>query len=109
MAGQQHHALAAELDEKTRTELEAAAFRRLVTYLRERADVQNIDLMNLAGFCRNCLAKWYQAAAEAQGQPIGYEAARELVKKFNQLAEPQKAAFLHMADALLTQQKPPKK
>ena len=56
-----------------------ALMRKLVAHLRDRHDVQNIDLMNLAGFCRNCLAKWYQAAAEAQGQPIGYEAARELV------------------------------
>ena len=54
------------MDDKTRTELEAAAFRRLVQHLRERTDVQNIDLMNLAGFCRNCLSKWYRAAAEEQ-------------------------------------------
>ena len=66
-------------EEQRRTEIEAAAFRALLAHLRARTDVQNIDLMNLAGFCRNCLAKWYQAAAEAQGQPIGYEAARELV------------------------------
>jgi hypothetical protein len=55
------------MDDKTRTELEAAAFRRLVQHLRERTDVQNIDLMNLAGFCRNCLSKWYRAAAEEKG------------------------------------------
>src|SRR4051812_11933781 len=67
------------LDEKTRTELEAAAFRTLVEHLRGRADVQNIDLMNLAGFCRNCLAKWYQEAAEGQGVALSYDAARELV------------------------------
>lgn len=66
-------------EEQHRTEIEAAAFRALLAHLRARTDVQNIDLMNLAGFCRNCLAKWYQAAAEEQGQPIGYEAARELV------------------------------
>ena len=53
------------MNEKTRTELEAAAFRQLVEHLRERKDVQNIDLMNLAGFCRNCLSKWYRAAAES--------------------------------------------
>ena len=53
------------MDDKTRTELEAAAFRRLVQHLRERTDVQNIDLMNLAGFCRNCLSRWYREAAEA--------------------------------------------
>jgi hypothetical protein len=68
-----------ELDDKTRTELEAAAFRRLVAHLRERADVQNIDLMNLAGFCRNCLSKWYRAAAEEQGLALDYEGAREIV------------------------------
>ena len=56
-----------QLDEQTRTELEAAAFRRLVEHLRERTDVQNIDLMNLAGFCRNCLSRWYREAAEAKG------------------------------------------
>jgi len=52
------------MDDKTRIELEAATFRRLVEHLRERTDVQNIDLMNLAGFCRNCLSKWYRAEAE---------------------------------------------
>ncbi len=67
------------MDERTRTELEAAAFRRLVDHLRERTDVQNIDLMNLAGFCRNCLSKWYAAAAEEKGLEIGYEQAREIV------------------------------
>ena len=56
-----------EFDEATRTELEAAAFRRLVQHLRERTDVQNIDLMNLAGFCRNCLSRWYREAAEQKG------------------------------------------
>ncbi len=68
-----------ELDERTRTELEAAAFRRLVQHLRERTDVQNIDLMNLAGFCRNCLAKWYRAAAEERGIALSYEEAREII------------------------------
>lgn len=67
------------MDEATRTRLEAAAFRRLVTHLRERTDVQNIDLMNLAGFCRNCLSKWYRAAAEAEGVPLTDAEARELV------------------------------
>ncbi len=56
-----------ELDTATKTELEAAAFRQLVAHLRERIDVQNIDLMNLAGFCRNCLSRWYREAAEARG------------------------------------------
>jgi hypothetical protein len=55
------------MDDKTRTELEAAAFRGLVEHLRKRTDVQNIDLMNLAGFCRNCLSKWYRAAAQERG------------------------------------------
>ena len=63
----------------TETELQAAAFRRLVAHLQERTDVQNIDLMELAGFCRNCLSKWYAEAAEASGEPISKEAARELV------------------------------
>src|SRR5215207_6600141 len=61
------------------TELEAAAFRALVAHLRERTDVQNIDLMNLAGFCRNCLAKWYRAAAEERGRTMSYDEARKLV------------------------------
>ncbi len=63
--------MTATLDDTTRTELEAAAFRRLVEHLRERTDVQNIDLMNLAGFCRNCLSRWYREAAEAQGDRAG--------------------------------------
>ena len=67
------------MDDRTRTELEAAAFRALRDHLRARSDVQNIDLMNLAGFCRNCLAKWYRAAAEERGQAMSYDAARELV------------------------------
>lgn len=67
------------MDDKTRTELEAAAFRRLVEHFRERTDVQNIDLMNLAGFCRNCCSKWYRAAAEERGIEMSYEDAREIV------------------------------
>ena len=67
------------MDDQTRTELEAAAFRRLVSHLRQRADVQNIDLMNLAGFCRNCLSKWYLAEAEARGVEMTYDGAREIV------------------------------
>lgn len=67
------------MDDATRTELEAAAFRTLVAHLRERTDVQNIDLMNLSGFCRNCLSKWYSAAATEKGLDVDYEAARELV------------------------------
>ena len=61
------------------TELEAAVFRRLLKHLDERKDVQNIELMNLAGFCRNCLSKWYVAAAEEQGGDVNYDEARELV------------------------------
>jgi hypothetical protein len=67
------------MDDQTRIELEAAAFRRLVQHFRERTDVQNIDLMNLAGFCRNCLSKWYRAAAEERGLDLSYEQAREIV------------------------------
>ena len=67
------------MDERTRIECEAAAFRTLVEHLRERTDVQNIDLMNLAGFCRNCLSKWYRAAAEGQGHEVSYDEAREIV------------------------------
>jgi hypothetical protein len=68
-----------EIDDATRTELEAAAFRRLVQHLRERTDVQNIDLMNLAGFCRNCLSKWYRAAAEEKGLALSDPDAREII------------------------------
>lgn len=68
-----------EIDRQTRAELEAAAFRGLVAHLQKRTDVQNIDLMNLAGFCRNCLSKWYAAAAREKGIDIDLEAAREIV------------------------------
>ena len=64
---------------ETNTEIEAAVFRRLVEHLDARKDVQNIDLMNLAGFCRNCLSKWYRAAAEERGLEVELESARELV------------------------------
>ena len=67
------------MDEQTKTELEAAAFRRLVEHLRTHTEVQNIDLMSLAGFCRNCLSKWYKAAAEDRGLEVSYDEARELV------------------------------
>ncbi len=67
------------MDDRTRTELEAAAFRRLVEHLRERKDVQNLDLMNLAGFCRNCLSNWYQEAATEKGVPMDKGKAREMV------------------------------
>lgn len=67
------------MDEKTRIELEAETFRALVEHLRKHTEVQNIDLMNLAGFCRNCLSKWYMAAAEERGMSIDYEQAREII------------------------------
>ena len=89
------------IDDKTRTELEAAAFRRLVDHLRERTDVQNIDLMNLAGFCRNCLGDWYREAAAEKGIAIDKDAARELVygmpqaewkRRYQQEATPEQQA-----------------
>lgn len=67
------------MDRETQTEIEAAAFRQLIEHLRERTDVQNLDLMDLAGFCRNCLAKWYAAEAQERGIDIDYEAARERI------------------------------
>ena len=68
-----------KFDTSTQTELEAAAFRRLVEHLRSRSDVQNIDLMNMAGFCRNCLANWFQEAANGKGHPLSKDEAREIV------------------------------
>jgi len=65
--------------DKTRTELEAAAFRRLVDHLKTRTDVQNIDLMNLAGFCRNCLSNWLKDAADAQGVALSKDESREAI------------------------------
>ena len=67
------------IDENTRTALEAAAFRRLVEHLRTRTDVQNIDLMNLAGFCRNCLSNWIKDAADASGVPMTKDESREAI------------------------------
>ena len=67
------------MDEKFQNELEAAVFRRLVAHLRARSDVQNIDLMELAGFCRNCLSNWYQEAAAERGLTLSKEAAKEIV------------------------------
>jgi len=91
------------MDAKTRTELEAAVYRRLVEHLRGRTDVQNIDMMNLAGFCRNCLSNWMKDAADAQGVTMSKEESRELVygmpydewrKKYQKDASPeQKSAF----------------
>ena len=91
------------LDDKTQTELEAAVFRRLVEHLRSRTDVQNIDLMNLAGFCRNCLGNWMKEAADAQGVPLTKDESRERVygmpyeewkaKNQKEASAAQKAAF----------------
>jgi uncharacterized protein len=67
------------MDEKARMEVEAVVLRRLVDHLRMHTEVQNIDLMNLAGFCRNCLSKWYREAAEERGIEMSYEEARELI------------------------------
>jgi hypothetical protein len=71
--------IAMNIDDETRTELEAAAFRRLLQHLRNRTDVQNIDLMNLAGFCRNCLANWYEEEARAKGLAVTREDVRTMV------------------------------
>ena len=68
-----------DLTETEQRDFEAAAFRRLVQHLRERSDVQNIDLMNLAGFCRNCLSNWYREAAEQAGVPLAKEESREII------------------------------
>src|SRR6186713_3271777 len=91
------------MEEQRRTELEAAAFRRLLEHLRERTDVQNIDLMELSGFCRNCLANWYQEAAAAKGLELTKEGAREVIygmpykdwqaKHQKEASAAQKAAF----------------
>jgi len=91
------------IDSKTRTELEAAAFRRLLDHLRSRSDVQNIDMMNLAGFCRNCLSNWMKEAADSQGVPMTKDESREAVygmpfeewkaKHQNEASPDQKAAF----------------
>ena len=91
------------MDQQTQTELEAAAFRRLVEHLRERTDVQNIDLMNLAGFCRNCLSRWYREAAQEKGIALADPDAREIIygmpyrdwqAKYQKETSPvQKAAF----------------
>jgi len=68
-----------EIDPATRTEIEAAAFRKLLEHLRKYPEVQNLDLMNLAYFCRNCISKWYRGAAAERGVELDYDAAREIV------------------------------
>ncbi len=96
------------MDDQTRTELEAAAFRHLVAHLQARTDVQNIDLMNLAGFCRNCLSKWYRAAATERGVEISDAAARERIygmpyeewkAKHQREASPEQKAAFQQANA----------
>ena len=84
-------------DDKTQTELEAAVFRRLVEHLRSRTDVQNIDLMNLAGFCRNCLSNWLKEAADAKGAPMSKDESREAV--YGMPYETWKAKFQGSASA----------
>lgn len=79
------------MDEKTRIEAQAAAFRDLVDHLQKRTDVQNIDLMNLAGFCRNCLAKWYRSELQHRGVELDYEQAREAI--YGMRYEQWKAAY----------------
>ena len=91
------------MDEKTRIELEAAVYRRLVEHLRSRTDVQNIDMMNLAGFCRNCLSNWMKEAADAKGLPMSKDQSREIIygmpyeewraKHQKEASAEQKAAF----------------
>ena len=88
------------MDDATRTELEAAAFRRLLAHLNARADVQNIEMMNLTGFCRNCLSRWYQEAGAERGMAIDKEAAREIV--YGMPYEDWKA--LHQTEANAAQQ-----
>ena len=83
-------------DEKTQMELEAAVFRRLLEHLRKRSDVQNIDMMNLAGFCRNCLSNWFEDAARARGLEVAREEARTMVYGMPQ--EEWKARFQKDAD-----------
>jgi hypothetical protein len=99
----QRKVAAMTIDEKTRTELEAAAFRRLLEHLRSRTDVQNIDLMNLAGFCRNCLSNWIKEAADQSGVPMTKDESREAIygmpfeewkaKYQNEASKAQLAAF----------------
>jgi hypothetical protein len=85
------------MDDKTRTELEAAVFRRLVEHLRSRTDVQNIDLMSLAGFCRNCLSNWLKDAADAEGVAMSKDESREAV--YGMPYEAWKAKFQEPASA----------
>jgi hypothetical protein len=94
------------IDRTTQTELEAAAFRRLVEHLRSRTDVQNIDLMNLAGFCRNCLSNWLKDAADEKGEAMSKDESREAIygmpyetwkSKYQETASPEQTAALKKA------------
>ena len=96
----------ATIDEKTEIELQAAAFRRLVSHLRNRTDVQNIDMMNLAGFCRNCLSNWYKDAAEEKNITLSKDEAREIIygmayddwrRKYQKEASPEQLAAYEVA------------
>ena len=96
------------IDDKTRTELEAAVFRRLVAHLRARTDVQNIDLMNLAGFCRNCLSNWMKEEADAKGAALSKDESREAVygmpyetwkSKFQATANPEQLEAMKKAQS----------
>lgn len=99
------------IDEQTRTRIESQVFRSLVQHLRERPEVQNLDLMNLAGFCRNCLSKWYAAAAAEQGVDLDYDQAREIVygmpygeykQRYQQEATPEQMARFAAAEKKAT-------
>lgn len=112
MTEQTAHPLAS-IDPQTQTEIEAAAWRKLVEHFQKRTDVQNIDLMNLAGFCRNCMSKWYQGGAAAQGIELDYEAAREIIYGMtyaewkaqyqNKASEEQLAAFNALTKEQITE------
>lgn len=99
-------------DERTRTEIEAAVYRKLIEHLRKYPEVQNIDLMNLAYFCRNCLSKWYRSAAEERGIEIDYDQAREIVygmpygeykRRYAEEASPEKLAAFEEANKKATE------
>lgn len=101
-----------KIDEQTRTEIEAAVYRKLIEHLRKYPEVQNIDLMNLAYFCRNCLSKWYRSAAEEQGLEIDYDRAREIVygmpyreykERYAEKASPEQLAAFEEANKKATE------
>jgi len=101
-----------DIDDKTRTEIEAAVYRKLIEHLRRYPEVQNIDLMNLAYFCRNCLSKWYRSAAVERGIELDYDAAREIVygmpyaeykQKYSKEATPEQLAAFEEANKKATE------